>query len=48
MPGYGVPDDVGGLLPWSWAEERLVSNRNYWVVTVDADHHPHAMPVWGL
>lgn len=48
MSSYGVPDDPDGLLPWAWAEERLVANRNYWVVTVDALHRPHAMPVWGV
>ncbi len=50
MPGYGiVPADEGtGLLPWSWAEERLVVTRNYWVVSVWPDGRPHAMPVWGM
>lgn len=50
MPGYGIrPATEGsGLLPWSWAEERLVSSRNYWMVTVWPDGHPHAMPVWGM
>lgn len=48
MRGYGVTDDLDGLLPWSWAEERLVGNRNYWVVTVDPESRPHATPVWGL
>ena len=49
MSSYGVPvDDPDGLLPWQWADERLVANRNYWVVTVDADGRPHSMPVWGL
>jgi hypothetical protein len=48
MAGYGVPEDPEGTLPWSWAEQRLVDSRNYWVVTVDGDGAPHAMPVWGL
>jgi len=50
MPGYGLlPAGEGtGLLPWSWAEERLISSRHYWVVTVWPDGRPHAMPVWGL
>jgi PPOX class probable F420-dependent enzyme len=50
MPGYGLlgPDDGTGLLPWSWAEERLVSSRNYWVVSLCPDGSPHAMPVWGV
>lgn len=48
MAGYGVPDTEEGLLPWSWAEERLVASRNYWVTTVSRDHRPHSLPVWGV
>ncbi len=50
MPGYGLrPADEGtGLLPWSWAEERLVASRNYWLATVWSDGRPHVMPVWGM
>jgi PPOX class probable F420-dependent enzyme len=50
MPGYGIkgPDEGKGLLPWSWAVERLAASRNYWVVTVWPDGRPHAMPVWGV
>ncbi len=47
MSAYGVPADVAGALPWTWAQERLVENRNYWVVTVSAAGRPHALPVWG-
>jgi hypothetical protein len=48
MADYGVPDDPSGALPWSWAQERLVSNRNYWVVTASATGRPAATPVWGV
>ncbi len=48
MADYGVPADADGALPWSWAEERLLRNRNYWVVTASAGGRPHAMPVWGV
>jgi len=48
MTDYGVPSDPAGALPWSWAEERLVANKNYWVVTASASGRPHAMPVWGV
>jgi hypothetical protein len=50
MPGYGIaPADGGhGLLPWSWAEERLTQSRNYWVSTTRHGGRPHAMPVWGV
>lgn len=47
MSDYGVPADRDGALPWSWAEQRLVDNKNYWVVTASATGRPHAMPVWG-
>jgi hypothetical protein len=48
MSDYGVPADLDGALPWEWASERLTANRNYWVVTVDPEGQPHAMPVWGV
>ena len=48
MTDYGVPSDPEGALPWAWAEERLVANKNYWVVTASASARPHAMPVWGV
>ncbi len=48
MADYGVPDDEDRLLPWSWAEERLVGSRNYWVTTVSGSGRPHSMPVWGV
>jgi PPOX class probable F420-dependent enzyme len=47
MEGYGVTDDLEGVLPWEWAEERLLRCRNFWFVTVRPDGRPHAMPVWG-
>jgi general stress protein 26 len=49
FPGvYGIHSDDEGLLDWSWAEERLVAARNYWVTTVRPNGSPHSMPVWGL
>lgn len=50
MPGYGLlgPTEGRGLLPWSWAEERLTGGRNYWLSTVSSAGRPHAMAVWGL
>ena len=48
MPGYGVAGPEAGLLPWSWAEERLRGAWRYWVVTVSPDGEPHAMPVWAV
>jgi hypothetical protein len=48
MPGYGLPRDKKGLLPWRWAEERLTKSHNYWVATGRPDGTPHLMIVWGL
>jgi len=50
MPGYGVaPADEGaGLLPWSWAEDRLIRSHDYWLATVWPDGRPHVMPVWAV
>jgi hypothetical protein len=48
MPGYGIIPSREGLLPWSWALERLVSSHRYWVATVDEDGAPHLMPVWAV
>src|SRR3954454_8871478 len=48
MPGYGMPRGTKGLLAWSWAEERLRTSHNYYVMTVRPDATPHAMPVWGI
>ena len=46
-PGYELPDSDEGLLPWSWARERLDRATTWWVATVRPDGRPHAMPVWG-
>lgn len=48
MPGYGLPKGNKGLLPWSWAEQRLKKSHNYWITTVKPDGSPHTMVVWGL
>jgi hypothetical protein len=48
MADYGVPNDLEGVLPWTWAESRLLVNRNYWVTTASVDGRPHSMPVWGV
>ena len=51
MPGYGIAaaDEGSGLLPWSWAAQRLTSAQNYWVASIRPDSGaPHAMPVWGM
>jgi hypothetical protein len=53
MPGYGLPSGDKGLLPWSWAEQRLKKSHNYWITTVKPNGSPqnvspHTMVVWGL
>jgi nitroimidazol reductase NimA-like FMN-containing flavoprotein (pyridoxamine 5'-phosphate oxidase superfamily) len=50
MPGYGIApaSGRGGLLPWSWAEERLLRSRDFWLSTVTAEGLPHLMPVWAV
>ncbi|HKY11802.1 MAG TPA: pyridoxamine 5'-phosphate oxidase family protein [Gaiellaceae bacterium] len=47
-PKYGISTDEEGMLPWSWADERLGAARNYWIVTAGADREPSAAPVWGV
>lgn len=50
MPGYGTlaPGEGTGLLPWSWAEERLNASHDYWLATVTPGGTPHLMPVWAV
>ena len=50
MPGYGtLPATEGsGLLPWSWAEERLIRSHDFWLATVAPQGAPHLMPVWAV
>jgi PPOX class probable F420-dependent enzyme len=48
MPGYGVREGADGMLPWSWARDRLVASRNYWLATTWPDGRPHVMPVWAV
>jgi hypothetical protein len=48
MPGYGISTSRKGLLPWSWARERLERSHNYFVGSTRPDGRPHVMPVWGV
>jgi Pyridoxamine 5'-phosphate oxidase len=47
VPGYGIPTTTNGLLPWSWARERLEAALVYWLATTGADGAPHLVPIWG-
>ncbi|MEP7203907.1 MAG: pyridoxamine 5'-phosphate oxidase family protein [Ilumatobacteraceae bacterium] len=48
MADYGTESPDWRGLKWEWAAERLIPNKNYWVVTVSAGGTPHALPVWGV
>ena len=50
MPGYGITPagDGEGVLPWSWAVERLTKAHNYWVATTNSDASPQMTAVWGV
>ena len=50
MPGYGIADanEGKGLLPWTWAVDRLLKTRTYWLATTRSEGQPHVMPVWGV
>lgn len=48
MPDYGITPSEPGLLPWSWARERLAASHNYWLSTTRPDGRPHANAVWGV
>lgn len=47
-PNYGISEGEEGMLPWSWAEERLAASRNYWIATASESGVPSVAPVWGL
>ena len=50
MPAYGIlqATEGTGLLPWTWAVERLPRSHDYWLATVWPDGRPRVMPVWGV
>ncbi|WP_328458796.1 PPOX class F420-dependent oxidoreductase [Amycolatopsis sp. NBC_00438] len=48
MPGYGIAAAGEGLLPWSWADERLRASHDFWLATVTPAGRPHLMPVWAV
>ena len=48
VPGYGVPKNMKGALPWSFVGERMAKAKNYWICTSSTDGRPHAVPTWGV
>src|SRR2546425_791833 len=47
IPGFGIPESEDGILPWSWARERLERAIVYWLATAGSDGAPHLIPIWG-
>ena len=47
-PTYHFPRDTTGLLPWSFAQERLERTHIYWLATTYPDRRPHVTPLWGV
>jgi hypothetical protein len=47
VPGYGIPESTDGVLPWSWARERLERAIVYRLATTGSDGVPHLIPIWG-
>lgn len=45
---YAIPQGPEGMLPWEWAQERMIRSHNYWLTTARPDGVPHTMPVWGV
>lgn len=48
LPGYGLAETPEGLLPWSWAEERLAAAHTYWLSSTRPDGRPHIAPIWAI
>ncbi|HEV8383959.1 MAG TPA: pyridoxamine 5'-phosphate oxidase family protein, partial [Candidatus Acidoferrales bacterium] len=48
VPGYGIPKNIKGVLPWSFVQERVSKAQNYWICTSSRDARPHAVPTWGV
>ena len=48
VPGYGIPKNLKGILPWSFVCERMSKASNYWICTSSRDARPHAVPTWGV
>lgn len=48
--GYGIAaaDEGKGLLPWSWADERLRGKHIWWLATVRKSGAPHLIPIWAV
>lgn len=47
---YGIQgvDEGKGLLPWSWATDRLARSRGYWLASMQPNGAPHMVVIWGV
>lgn len=46
---YGIDtNNLNGLLPWDWVNEKLSKSRNYWIVSTRKNGNPHSAPVWEI
>ena len=45
---YGIPQDLDGLLEWSYIDERMSVSLHFWIVTADRNCKPAVSPVWGV
>lgn len=48
VASYGIPESEDGMLPWTFVEEKMRTDRFYWVTTIRPDGVPHARPTWGV
>jgi general stress protein 26 len=48
VAGYQMSEDTTNLLPWDFVSDHMRASQHYWLTTVSAHGHPHAVPVWGI
>jgi nitroimidazol reductase NimA-like FMN-containing flavoprotein (pyridoxamine 5'-phosphate oxidase superfamily) len=47
-PEWHVPNDPKQWITWKHANDKLTSEKVYWISTASTDGKPHAAPVWGI
>ena len=45
--GYGIPEDIEGLVAWGDVTGWLEQTKVFWIGTTSPDGRPHAVPIWG-
>lgn len=45
---WHVPNDPKQWISWKHANNKLVTEKVYWISTSSVDGRPHAAPVWGI